>query len=169
MTGRLWFPQLDVYDAVRRIGGLLGMMPLDRPMSPERLFIIDFYMASPPLLHRTHMTQDARKLFSALKIPRPERAYTTFPSSQLLFHKMEEVQRQGLHALSSRGLLDLAKFAEGSVMPSTEGRTIMMEKMLALFSDAELSIGTFLLANFASHERAISELRQSSGLRRVVR
>src|SRR5262249_5547193 len=75
MTGRLWYPQLDVYDAIRRIAGLLALWDAASPPSQERLYIADFYLANPPLLHKTHMSRLVRDRFQALGIIRPDKSF----------------------------------------------------------------------------------------------
>jgi hypothetical protein len=109
MNGRLWYPQLDVYDAIRRIAGLLACWnPAARP-SQERLYIADFYLANPPLLHKTHMSRDVRNEFNALGIDRPEKTFVSYPSAPILFQKMGEVQRQAFRTLVGKGLIDLPR------------------------------------------------------------
>lgn len=169
MIGRLWIPQLDVYDAVRRIGGLLGLWQGENMSSAERLLIMDFFLANPPLLHKTHMPQQVRKRFSALGVPRPEQSFLSFPSPQILFQKMDEVQRQAFRTLSGKGLIELTDLEGGNVAPSEEGRRIFQEEFLPLFSESELQVGEFLVDHYAPRSRAISEIRQSTGLRRLVK
>jgi hypothetical protein len=169
MTGRLWFPQLDVYDAVRRLGGLLGLWQGTTLPSPERLFIMDFFLANAPLLYKTHMPQEVRKAFGALGVPRPEKSFVSYPSPQILFQKMDVVQRQAFRTLSGKGLIELPQLENGNVAPSEEGRTLFQEEFLPLFSDSERQIGAFLVKRFAPESRPLSEIRQSTGLRRLVR
>jgi hypothetical protein len=102
MSGRLWYPQLDIYDAVRRMAGLLLFWNPAALPSQERLYIADFYFANPPLLHKTHMTSDVRKDFNSLGIPRPEKSFVNYPTAPLLFQKMEEVQKQGFRTLTGK-------------------------------------------------------------------
>lgn len=169
MIGRLWFPQLDVYDAVRRIGGLLGLWSDATQPSPERIFILDFYLANSPLLHRTRMPQDVRKAFGELRVPRPEKSFVAYPSSQLLFQKMDEVQRQAFRTLSGKGLIELSELDNGAVEPSDEGRALFEGEFLPLFSESERLLGDFLVHKYAPAARTISDIRQSTGLRRLVR
>ena len=145
MTGRLWFPQLDVYDAVRRLGGLLGLWQGKTLPSPERLFIMDFFLANAPLLHKTHMPQEVRKAFGAIGVPRPEKSFVSYPSPQILFQKMDEVQRQAFRTLSGKGLIELTQLENGNVAPSEEGRTLFREEFLPLFSGSERQVGAFLV------------------------
>jgi hypothetical protein len=169
MTGRLWFPQLDAYDAVRRIGGLLGLWQGKALPSPERLFIMDFFLANAPLLHKTHMPQEVRKAFNELSVPRPEKSFVSYPSAQVLFQKMDEVQRQAFRTLSGKGLIELKQLESGNVAPSDKGRKLFREEFLPLFSASERQIGAFLVDRYAPETRAISDIRQSTGLRRSVR
>jgi hypothetical protein len=169
MTRRLWLPQLDVYDAVRRLGGLLGLWRGKALPSPERLFIMDFFLANAPLLHKTHMPQEVRKAFGELGVPRPEKSFVTYPSPQILFQKMDEVQRQAFRTLSGKGLIELPELESGNVAPSEEGNTLFQKAFLPLFSNSERRLGEFLVERYAPESRSISDIRQSSGLRRLVR
>jgi hypothetical protein len=169
MSGRLWYPQLDVYDAIRRIGGLLMFWSSDAAPSPERLFIADFYLANPPLLHKTHMTRELRKEFSELGIQRPEKAFVSFPSPPILFQRMDEVQRQAFRTLTGKGLIDLPKLEKGTVAPSAAGFELFEDQFVPLFSEAERKVAEFVAGSFALGNRDIGTLRRSTGLRRVVR
>ena len=106
MSLRLWYPQLDVYDTVRRMLGLLNAWSGDT-LTPERLYISDFYLANPELLHRTHMLNEVRRDFQELAIPKPDKAFLSYPSPQMLFAKMEPVQKEALRTLVGKGFIAL--------------------------------------------------------------
>lgn len=97
MSFRLWYPQLDVYDGVRRVACLLNHLG-KRPVGLERLFILDFFFANPPLLHSTHMPQAVRREFTKVNVPRPDQTFLEYPSAPVLFQKMEPIRRQALLA-----------------------------------------------------------------------
>jgi hypothetical protein len=169
MSGRLWYPQLDVYDAIRRIGGLLTFWSFDAAPSPERLFIADFYLANPPLLHKTHMTRELRSKFNELGIQRPEKTFVSFPSPPLLFQRMDEVQRQAFRTLTGKGLIDLDKLEKGTVTPSAAGVELFEDRFVPLFGDAERRVAEFVAGSFAIGNNDIGTLRRNTGLRRVAR
>lgn len=170
MKGRLWYPQLDVYDAIRRIAGLLAYWDAGAPPSPERLYIADFYLANPALLHHTHINRSVRNEFNALGISRPEKNFVSYPSPPVLFHKMDEVQRQAFRTLAGKGLIDAERLAQGAVVPSQTGRAVFADRFLPLLSDSERAIATFIARTFAAvNTTEIGGLRRSTGLRRVAR
>lgn len=169
MIGRLWYPQLDVYDAIRRMAGLLSLWSYQKPPSPERLFVTDFYLANPPLLHNTHMQREVRKRFSKLGISRPEKQFVVYPSAPLLFQKMDAVQRQAYRTLSGKGLLDRERLEQGEVIPSQAGDKLFGEQFLPLFEASELTLCNFLITDFAPAEISIAAVRRSTGLRRLAR
>lgn len=169
MSGRLWYPQLDVYDAIRRIGGLLTFWSADAAPSLERLFIADFYLANPPLLHKTHMTREVRKIFNGLGISRPEKAFISYPSPPILFQKMEEVQRQAFRTLAGKGLIDLPRLEKGMVIPSAAGTELFAIQFVPLFGEAERKVAEFIASAFSLTDKDIGALRRNTGLRRVVR
>lgn len=167
MSVRLWYPQLDVYDAVRRMAALLNFWK-GRPPSKERLYIVDFFFANPPLLHDTRMTDDVRKTFNGLKIERPEKSFLSYPSAPILFQKMAEVQRQALQTLIGKGLIDLESLASGEVISSEPGRALFARQIKGLIAESEKPLLSFLADKFASiGEDDILALRRSTGLRRL--
>ncbi len=168
MIGRLWFPQLDVYDTIRRIGGLLSLWGSETP-SPERLFIADFYLANPPLLHKAHMSLDVRKSFRELNVAKPEATFIRYPTPILLFQKMDEVQRQAFRTLSGKGLIEITALDTGTVQPSENGRSLFIERFLPMFSENEIRIGKFLVDQFVPPTTPMTSVRQGTGLRRLAR
>lgn len=167
MNFRLWYPQLDVYDAIRRLASILVRWH-PRQASSERLAILDFYFANPPLLHHTHMPSEVRKAFHALTIPRPERTFVSYPSAQLLFHKMAAVQTDALKTLVGKGLLDSMLFTKDSMRPSARGLTVFNANLVPLLAPTERETLTFLTEHFSKiGDEDIGELRRSTGLRRM--
>lgn len=169
MIGRLWYPQLDVYDAIRRMAGLLALWNSTELPSQERLFIADFYLANPPLLHNTHMLNKVRQRFRELKIPRPRQEFVSYPSAPILFQKMDEVQRQAFRTLSGKGLINIDYLEQGKVRPSAGTTELFKGKFLALFSEKERKLAEFLVTDFTSTDKEIAAIRRSTGLRRLVR
>jgi hypothetical protein len=169
MSDRLWYPQLDIYDAIRRMAGLLLFWDPASPPSQERLYIADFYFGNPPLLHKMHMISEVRKEFNSLGVPRPEKTFISYPSASLLFQKMDEVQRQAFRTLTGKGLIDLPSLERGVVKPSAGGTALFADQFAPLFNDEERSLGKFIANSFAKGGEQIDGLRRSTGLRRVGR
>jgi hypothetical protein len=167
MKGRLWYSQLDVYDAIRRIASLTFIWQLDVSLSQERLYIADFYLANPPLLHKTHMTRPLRHEFNALEVERPEKSFLRYPSPPLLFQKMAEVQMQAFRTLTAKGLINLHVLARGIVRPSEAGMEVFEQNFLPLLSERELVLARFIANSFSKEGKDIVALRRSTGLRRI--
>jgi len=163
MTGRLWYPQLDVFDSVRRISVLLQYFKV--PPGTERLYIADFFLANPPLLHRTSMLMETRRAFTALRIPRLEKTFLSYPSAPLLFHKMAVIQKEAVTALSGKGLISIEQLQHGRVELTTQGLALLSEHPMC--TDAEAALSNFLATDFAAHEEVGNhDLRRRTGLRR---
>lgn len=79
------------------------------------------------------------------------------------------MQRQAFRTLSGKGLIELPELDNGSVKPSDEGRILFEAEFLPLFSESERRLGDFLVHKFGPTTRTISDIRQSTGLRRLVR
>lgn len=167
MSVRIWYPQLDVYDCIRRIGGLLATFPTSP--SIERLYITDFYLANPPLLHSTKMSQNTRRAFRLLKIPRPEKTFLDFPAAPLLFNKMEPIQKEAVHAMLGKGLLSIENFQLNIAKLSNRGWSAIGTTLEENFTTNESILIQFLIQDFANNSDVdIFELRKSTGLSRVL-
>ena len=167
MSGRLWYPQLDVYDCIRRMGALLMVYSI--PPGLERLYISDFYLTNPPLLHLSRMTRSVRFAFQEMKIPHPKKTFLTYPAPQLLFKKMEPVQREAIRAMTGKGLLTIHQFQRGFAELTPVGRTTFMPILADKLTVEETAVIRFLTSMFpAGEEPGILGLRQRTGLRRPV-
>jgi hypothetical protein len=168
MSHRLWYPQLDVYDAIRRIASILSLWPSTSSASLERLYIVDFYLANPPLLHKTQMTSEFRSAFNALSIPRPEQRFLSYPSAPVLFQKMEAVQRQAVFTITGKGLLDLAAAGKGEIVPTPIGKRLFSLQFLPLLDEHEWPVAKFLMSMMADASTCdMATLRGRTGLRRL--
>ena len=167
MTVRIWYPQLDVYDCIRRIGGLLTTFPASP--SVERLHIADFYLANPPLLHSTKMSKDTRRAFWLLNIPRPEKTFLAYPAAPLLFNKMEPIQKKALHAMLGKGLISVERFQLNTVELSERGQSVIGTTLEEKFTTYESNLIRFLAEDFATNSNVdIYALRKNTGLGRFL-
>jgi hypothetical protein len=168
MNSRLWYSQLDAYDAVRRMGLLLLEWAGAAP-SAERLFILDFYLATPPLLHQATLPLAVRDAFRQLRVPKPEASFIALPSAPLLFHKMAEVQKAALQTMYAKGLLRTEAAAAGTIAHSESGRELFAKTLSSLTDEEEISFARFLLTHLAHvDDGEIGELRRRTGLRRLI-
>lgn len=166
MTGRLWNAQLDIYDCVRRMSCLMSLM--SEGLFRERLYILDFFFASPPMLHNTKMKLGVRSHFRDLKIPRPEKSFVTYPSAKLLFHQMEPVQKDAVSALLGKGLAVHNGDDKRVLALSDNGRLVFEDSIHDNIAETEWSLAKFLIQQFgAASDDGMKGLRDSSGLRRA--
>ena len=163
MSSRLWYPQLDAYDTVRRMLGLLVDWPNDA-LTTERLYISDFYLANPTLLHKTNMPAEVRQEFRALHIERPEKAFLSYPSPQMLFAKMEPVQKESLRTLIGKGFVGLEALRVGRI---ERGASFVEIGDALAFTGHERKLIGFLSTHFSRVGAGIpGDLRSATGLRR---
>lgn len=164
---RLWYPQIDIFDTIRRY--LVLLSEFENPPSEERLSIADFYLANTPLLHSTTMKSDERKQFRELNIPRPDKVFVTFPAAPLLFHRMQSVQKLALQTLVAKGLLSYAMLREGKAQLTDQGKVFPLEFSMSQTSGNEKLIANFIANRFASEKLvSIMDLRRKTSLRRVA-
>lgn len=167
VNGRLWYPQLDVYDCVRRVAALVSGFATAPGV--ERLCIADFYLANPPLLHWTKMSREMRRAFAELKIVHPEKSFLTYPAPSLLFVKMEAVQKEALRGMGGKGLISIQRFQQGVVEFTDFGQQTFATMLSKTLGNSEIELVRFLVEDFAARSEEGSQgLRTSTGLRRTV-
>ena len=169
MIGRIWYPQLDVYDTARRIGLLLSAWQ-DNPPSLERLFIADFYLANPPLIHKTTMPEKVREYFRELQVTKPEKTFLSYPAAPILFHKMEPIQRQAIQALVGKRVISSSHIRRGVAKLSDFGKSFFDEMVSTASTTKEQELVVFLTTSFAVlGTDDTRDLRRRTGLRRAAR
>jgi hypothetical protein len=167
MKFRAWYPQLDVYDAIRRMASIIARWSGDIT-TQDRLYVTDFYLANPPLLHHTHMPAQVRRAFNEVGVARPERAFLSYPSAPILYHQMEPVQREALQNLVGKGFIDLERLAAGKVAASQTARGFGLDLLSTYTTDEERRILGFLVGPFSTiGEGHPGGLRAATGLRRI--
>lgn len=166
MKYRSWYPQLDVYDTLRRYLALLYNWRNDDP-SKDRLFVSDFYLVNPALLHNTHMSIAARRQFSSLQIPRPETTFIQYPSPSLLYLKMAGTQGEALHNLVGRGLCELDLVDRGVYRLNDTGRRLAESLKPHLVLQREEALLAFIVTDFSKLGMGKGGLRAVTGLRRT--
>lgn len=168
MNGRLWYPQLDVYDTVRRMGLLLSAWQ-EHPPSIERLLIADFYLVNPPLIHKTSMPESVRDEFRQLRVPRPEKTFLSYPAAPILFHRMEPIQRKALQALIGKRVIASGAIRRGTAQLSEFGKSFVEQELAEYATPQEEKLIIFLVTRFAViGDGNMRDLRRRTGLRRYV-
>jgi hypothetical protein len=165
MDFRIWYPQLDIFDCIRRVSFLASLRPA-KFASLERLLIGDFFFANPPLLHDTTLPSEVRKRFLELKVRKPDKTFLSYPAAPILFHKMEPIQRRALKAMAAKNLLDQEKFEQREVDLTALGQSVLAEQLD--YMDSERELAKFITIDLiAIGEGNIEELRRRTGLRRL--
>jgi hypothetical protein len=168
MSARLWYPQLDLYDGIRRVSALL--FEAGEAVHLERLHILDFFLANPTLLHRTTMTREMRLSFSKLGIVKPEKSFLAFPAAPLLFHQMEAIQEEAIRSMVGKGLLSTTAFHKTVAELTDRGRRVVSKSIWPRLPASEIDLVFFLTRDFSgSQEDGLQDLRNRTGLRRAAR
>lgn len=106
-----------------------------------------------------------RKLFTELKIPRPEKGSLTFPAPPLLFHKIEPIQSKPLREMASNELLESKPYESRRLTLSGADLQLITDGLT--FSDEERIIAAFLTKELTDLEQSeLGDLRQRTALRR---
>ncbi|WIW45403.1 ABC-three component system middle component 5 [Bradyrhizobium sp. 62B] len=166
MKLRQWHAQLDIFDTMRRY---LAILQNWNSMAPrrDRLFVSDFYLLNPSLLHLTQMSLDARRAFNSLKIPRPDEAFLEYPSPPLLYNKMAGTQTLAVQNLIGRGLCDLKLADRGLYQLNDTGKELAASLGDRLVLSRERGVLRFITNEFASVGIDKGGLRSATGLRRI--
>jgi hypothetical protein len=166
MNYRLCYAQLDVFDTIRRYLALLNGWKREAP-GRDRLFISDFYLVNPCLLHLTHMTSEVRRAFSSLDIARPDQSFLSYPSPPILYAKMAGIQAHALHNLVGKGLVNVGLVENDQYSLSAAGKHLAGSMGEKLVLSSETAVLNFITTEFASIGQGKGGLRAVTGLRRM--
>lgn len=155
-TFRLWHPAHDAYHCAFRLLRILSAL---NQMPSERLFILDFYLLYPFLLHRCAFTESLREKFAALNIVKPDKQFLSLPSPQVLYRDLRVYQRAATVQLAAKGLLDPDIMVDGyaSLRP-----TVMQASLRARIEEINGRDGP--LINFLVHDLSEFDLNGPKGL-----
>ena len=168
MKSRIWYPQFDVYDTVRRICVILFEWREGTP-ALERLCIIDFYFANPPLLHNVKMNRNVKRSFLTLELPHPKSTFLSYPEAPILFSKMKPIQTTALNSLIGKGLIDADFIKMGSVKFTSRGEEFVERRFVPTLTESDRSIAPFLTKQFTELAYGdIGDVRKITKLRWVT-
>jgi ABC-3C biological conflict system middle component len=161
-TLRLWHPSFDVYHCSFRFLRLL-IVKSDHALVLEKLYLLDFYVLYPFLLHRASMPNEVRRNFRALHISRPADQFVQLPSEQSLYRELSIFQKAASTNLVAKGLLardaylsGIANLIAGTVPP----------KLLADLEGANLEDHNFM--DFLVNQFGALDLIGARGLRALT-
>ena len=162
MAHRIWYPQLDAFDCIRRMVAILSFAD-DEGLSMERAQMADLFLSSPPLLHSVTMPMQVRSNFRELGIARPEKSFLSYPAAPLLFHKMEPVQRRAIRAMVGKNLIDLRLYEKRALSLTDDARSLLDTRLK--HSVAELKLAQFIVSDIlAIGEDNIEESKDDGGI-----
>ena len=165
MKSRLWFPQLDVASAARRFVRILDCWR-GEALSVERLFVFDYFVATPALIGDIKMTNTHRKRYGELGLPKKRDEFVKFPPATLLFHSMTPIQKRALVSLVAKNVLSKESYDAGAVALTDSGQQTARDLLLVYQGEAETIALDFMASLMATDEFASkSDLRSRTGLR----
>lgn len=165
MKSRLWYPQLDVASAARRFVRILDHWQ-GEPLSVERLFVFDYFVATPALIGGIKMTNAYRKRYGELGLPKRKDEFVIFPPATLLFHSMTPIQKRALVSLVAKKVLSKEGYDSGAVVLTDIGQKTASDLSNVYQGEAETIALDFMSSLMATDEFASkSDLRSRTGLR----
>ncbi len=159
---RFWHPAHDAYHSAFRM--LQILLAHNKVISVEKLYLLDFFVAYPFLLHTVHVPKDMKATMRALHLPKPESYFINLPNNPILYRDMHAIQLEAVNRLVGRGLLakDRMLKRDASLI-----RTKVPQELLARVRQRnaqEREFLEFLVKIYGG--RPMDELKKSTGLTR---
>jgi len=111
---RIWHPARDAYHCAFRLLRLLTVVEANC-LELQRLRALDLLLLFPPFLHRMSMTQELRRSFKELKVPKAEEIFVRLPSAAVVFDDLQFYQTAAISHLVARGILQRKKLSSSSI------------------------------------------------------
>jgi hypothetical protein len=144
---RIWHPMFDPYHCGFR---MLRLLFAKSPQEIELLFILDFYLLFPFLLHAASMPEAVRARFRELRVERQQEQFVQVPSPQSLYRDLSVIQRTSLAGLVARGLVDPSEFQKGIVRLDSRSVPAQLASRIADANRADARLMDFLVNAFAN-------------------
>ena len=165
MKSRLWYPQLDISSCARRFLQIL-MHWNDEPLNTEKLFIFDFYLASPSLIGDIKMDSANRAFYGKQHLPKKKDEFVNFPPAALLFHSMLPIQQKAQASLAAKNILDKEFFEIGNNKLTEFGNGVGSTLQASSKIEGEAEALDVLIRLFSSELfEGSANLRSRTGLR----
>jgi hypothetical protein len=165
MKSRLWYPQLDVASAARRFVRIVDYWQ-GAALSVERLFVFDYFVATPSLIGDIKMPNEYRKRYSELDLPKKKDEFVSFPPATLLFHSMTPIQKRALVSLVAKKVFSKESYDAGAVDLTDTGQKTARDLSPVYQGEAETIALDFMASLMAADAFASkSDLRSRTGLR----
>ncbi|WP_354002190.1 ABC-three component system middle component 5 [uncultured Reyranella sp.] len=111
---RIWHPARDAYHCAFRLLRLLTAADTNS-LELQRLRALDLLLLFPPFLHRMAMTQDLRRRFKDLEIPKADDIFVRLPSPAVVLDDLQFYQTAAISHLVARGILQQKKLASFNI------------------------------------------------------
>ena len=143
---RIWHPMYDPYHCGFRMLRLLSVQPA---LDIEVLFILDFYLLFPFLLHKASMPETVRAKFRELRVEKYQDQFLQVPSPQSLYRDLSVIQKTSLVGLAARGLIDPTAYQKGVAELNAESVPSKLSGRIASVNQADAALVNFLVNQFA--------------------
>lgn len=160
---RLWHPAHDAYHSAFRMLRIM-LVKQSRQVELEKLYLLDFFVAYPFLLHKIHMPRPMKIAFNDLGIQKPETYFVSLPSNLSLFRDMAVIQLEAVKSLVGRGIFKKDKYIEKTAALAQKKIPEKLQKMALQVNEDETRFINFLVNDYGA--RSVDELRVSTELKR---
>lgn len=160
---RTWLPANDAYHGAFRMLRLISLYD-EQAVHLEKLYILDFYLAYPSLLHRTHMQQDIRSKFSSLSIPKPEKEFLNLPNATSLFRDMSVMQAEAVKLLVGKEILDRDLYLKKEAQLINANVPVALKEKVSEKNLNDRRFIEFLTYSFGN--KPLDKIRKSTNLKR---
>ncbi len=148
MTQLSYEPAFDPYHTIFRLHRLMISLPNRVNYRVESIRILDFYLLFPYLIKEIRLKVEHRSFKKIATGYEDRRPYGRHPNAQVLFSRMEPIQKAALSTMAIEGYLDLPAYEKHEVsFLADEVPTVLYEKCMQKNSEEENIIS--ILSAFA--------------------
>ncbi|KJC48180.1 ABC-three component system middle component 5 [Bradyrhizobium sp. LTSP857] len=159
---RLWHPSFDAYHCTFRLLRILTFQK-DHALLIEKLWILDFYLLYPALLHKASMPSEVRRTFRSLEIQRLTDEFVQLPSGKSLYRDLAIFQRAAGTNLVAKDLFAREQYLSGLARLKMDA---IPRPLLADLTELNLNEARFM--DFLVNELGGLDLAGARGLRALT-
>jgi hypothetical protein len=129
---------------------MLRLLSVEPKLEIELLYLLDFYLLFPFLLHEASMPEAVRSKFRELRVEKNQDQFVQIPSPQSLYRDLSVIQKTSLVGLAAKGLIDPTSFQLGIAQLNAGDVPTTLARRIEEVNLVDAPLMEFLVRQFAN-------------------
>lgn len=152
MTQLSYEPAFDPYHTIFRLNRLMLGLPTEQSYRVETIRILDFYLLFPYLVKTIRLKREHQSFKKTASLYGERRPYGRQPNAQVLFSRMEPIQKAALSTMAIEGYIDFPAYEDYEVSVLLDEIPATLREMCDERNDFEANLWDILTSLAKDYE-----------------